>query len=437
MKRFCLMLYSLLWLLLLPLVFARLAWRARKEPAYLSHPWERLALYGEEAGAHHGALWLHAVSLGETRAALPLLRALLDADPQQRILLSHTTATGRAAGAELLAGYGERVRQIWLPYDLGFLQRRLVHTFAPRLCILMETEVWPNLMQVARQEGLPVLLANARMSARSVRKAQRMRWLLQPAYAALSAVAAQTAQDAERLQSLGARQVSISGSIKFDIEIPAACLQTGAQLKRLIGARRVFLCASTREGEEALLLPAFAALQRQHPDWLLLLVPRHPQRFDEVAALAQQHGLRLQRRSALGDLAQAAALDPSCQLLLGDSMGEMFVYCSAADLVFTGGSLLPLGGQNPIEACALGKAVLFGPHTFNFEWVCEQAIAAGAAQRVADVTELMQSAQILLQDAAQCVQRGAAAQAFAQAHRGATARSLQILRNLQDHNKRA
>ncbi len=423
------LLYSLAWGLLLRLVFARLAGRARKEPAYLSHWRERLAWYRTPRPAP-GAIWLHAVSVGETRAAQPLLQALLQ-DPQTRIILSHTTATGRATGAELFASYGARVQQVWLPYDLVSMQQRFLRHFAPRLCILMETEVWPNLLHSARACGVPVLLANARLSARSLRKASRLRSLLAPAYAALQAVAAQTEADASRLRQLGAPQVEISGSIKFDIAIPDLCVAQGAQLRQRIGTRPVLLCASTREGEEELLLPAFASLLSHIPDLLLLLVPRHPQRFDQVAAQVQAQGLRLARRSTLGALdVPGNALDANCQVLLGDSMGEMFVYCSAADLVFTGVSLLPLGGQNPIEACALGKPVLFGPHTFNFEWVCEAAVAAGAAQRVADAAGLMQAVAQLLQQDSRRSQQGAAAQAFAARHRGATARTMALLQTL-------
>ena len=415
-------LYTLLWCLALPLVLARLWWRGRKEPGYRQHWRERLGFYGARGAGGH-TLWVHAVSVGETRAAEPLVDALLLAYPDSRIVLTHMTPTGRATGRALFAKHGARLVQAYLPYDIPFMIRRFIGHFAPRICILMETEVWPNLI-AACGERVPVALVNARLSERSLRRGRRFGGLMTDAAKALALVAAQTAQDAERVRSLGAPRVEVTGSIKFDVVVPEAALQMGAWLRERIGARRVLLCASTREGEETLILDAAAALLAQADFPLLVIVPRHPQRFDDVAALVAARGLSLQRRSALIDGPVAS------QVLLGDSMGEMFGYYAACDIAFIGGSLLPLGGQNLIEACALGKPVLIGPHTFNFELVTQQAIEAGGAVCVADGIELVTRARDLLVDDAARAAMGARGAAFAEHHKGATARTVGLLRHM-------
>ncbi len=419
-------LYSLAWWMALPLVLARLWWRGRKEPGYRQHVAERFGFYAP--CARTPVLWVHAVSVGETRAAEPLIEAMLAAYPDHTILLTHMTPTGRATGLALFGRYGARVRQSYLPYDTGTMVARFLRHFAPRLCVLMETEVWPNAVAQCVRHKVPVVLVNARLSARSLRKAHRLASLMRPAAEALSAVAAQTEADAERLRAFGAAHVQVTGSIKFDVTPPALALATGAALRSQIGARPVLLCASTREGEEALILSAWARHKFDNPadHALLLLVPRHPQRFDEVARLVAANGLSVQRRTLVGDAALAAETD----VLLGDSMGEMFAYFSACDVAFIGGSLLPLGGQNLIEACAVGKPVLIGPHTFNFTLVSDEAIIAGAALRVADADNMLGQAQRLLQDAALRRQMGDAARAFAQQHRGATLRTMALLQTV-------
>ena len=416
-------LYTLLWWLALPAVLGRLWWRGRKEPGYRQFWGERLGRYGAAAPAQP-VLWLHAVSVGETRAAEPLVDALLAAYPDSVLLLTHMTPTGRATGHSLFAKHGARVRQSYLPYDTGWMVGRFLRHFRPRVCILMETEVWPNLIAGCARVGVPVALVNARLSEKSLRSGQRLGALMTGAARAITLVAAQTEADAVRVRQLGAPQVAVTGSIKFDVVPPPAALDKGAWLRTRIGARPVLLCASTRDGEEALILDAWqrAALP---PDTLLLLVPRHPQRFDEVAAQAAARGLRVVRRSRLDrDAADGA------DVLLGDSMGEMFAYFAACDVAFIGGSLLPLGGQNLIEAAALGKPVLVGPHTFNFAQATEEAVAAGGALRVADADALLAQAATLLAAPAQCAAMGARALAFADHHRGATARTVGLLRQL-------
>jgi len=411
-------LYSFAWWLALPLVLGRLWVRGGKEPGYRKHWAERLGFYGRQAAVP--TIWVHAVSVGETRAAEPLVDALLAEYPHHRILLTHMTPTGRATGAQLFGKHGERIAQSYLPYDTAWMVARFVRAFQPQLCILMETEVWPNLVHVCARMGVPVALVNARLSERSLRRGQKFGELMMGAARAIPLVAAQTDADAQRIRQLGAPDVHVTGSIKFDVAVPQEMVERGAWMKGLFGGRRVLLCASTREGEEEPILDAFGALPKEDRP-LLLLVPRHPQRFDEVAALVAKKGLSCARRSAL-----AAQVD--ADVLLGDSMGEMFAYYSACDIAFVGGSLAPLGGQNLIEPAAVGKPVLIGEHTFNFALVTEEAVAAGAARRIADARDLMAQATALLSDAAAREGMGARAHAFANHHRGATARTMQLLR---------
>ncbi|MDB5746590.1 MAG: 3-deoxy-D-manno-octulosonic acid transferase [Massilia sp.] len=427
-------LYSILWWLALPLVLVRLWWRGRKEPGYRRGIAERLGFYGARL-APRTTFMVHAVSVGETRAAQPLVEALLAVWPDSRVLLTHMTPTGRATGRALFAHHGERVLQSYLPYDTGFMVRRFLRHFAPRICILMETEVWPNLIAGCATQGVPVALVNARLSERSLRRGQRFGTLMSGAARAITVVAAQTEPDAARIRSLGALKVLVTGSIKFDVVPPQAALELGAWLRARLGPRPVLLCASTREGEEALILDAWTRQDpaRRPADMLLVLVPRHPQRFDEVEHMVRARGLSLARRSRMASaLADQAAdadarADAKAEVLLGDSMGEMFAYYAACDCAFIGGSLLPLGGQNLIEACALGKPVLVGPHTFNFLDATDEAVAAGGAVRVADADALLAQAVALLHDASGRAAMGARAAAFAQRHRGATLRTVELL----------
>ncbi|SOY49066.1 3-deoxy-D-manno-octulosonic acid transferase [Cupriavidus taiwanensis] len=417
------LLYSLLWVVVLPLALLRLAWRARKEPGYLRHVGERLGGYGSlpKPGPW---LWVHAVSVGETRAAQPLVEALLSAHPHHRLLLTHMTPTGRQTGAQLF-GQEPRVVQCYLPYDLPWLVRRFMRYFRPQVGMLMETEVWPNLVHGARKAGVPLYLVNARLSPRSYRRTAHFGRAAAAMYRDFAGVLAQTAGDAERFRALGVPAVQITGNLKFDMQPAPAGVALGGQLRKAFGARAVLAAASTREGEEAMLLDAFSRWESLAPGVLrpaLLLIPRHPQRFDEVAAMAARAGFSVERRSnlELDDVKSPLAVD----LLLGDSMGEMAMYFAASDLAFIGGSLLPLGGQNLIEACAVGTPVLIGPHTFNFAQATEDAIAAGACLRVDNADALMRTAATVLADPARLAGMRAHAQTFAGLHRGATLRTL-------------
>jgi 3-deoxy-D-manno-octulosonic-acid transferase len=415
-------LYSLLWWLALPLVLGRLWWRGRKEPGYRRHLGERLGFYGPRLDERL-TIMVHAVSVGETRAAEPLVEALLRAYPDSRILLTHMTPTGRATGLALFGKHGDRIVQSFLPYDTGFMVGRFLRHFRPAVCILMETEVWPNLIHACAQHKVPVALVNARLSERSLRRGRKFGGLMMDAARAITLVAAQTEADAARIASLGAPRVEVTGSIKFDVVPPDAALQTGAMLRTRFPGRPVLLCASTREGEEALILDAYRALAARPPGMLLVLVPRHPQRFGEVARMIEERGLSLARRSQLPERVDS-------DVLLGDSMGEMFAYFAACDLAFIGGSLLPLGGQNLIEACALGKPVLVGEHTFNFLQATEEAVAAGAALRVPDAAALLREGVALLEDGARRAAMGEQAAAFAGRHRGATVHTVELLRQI-------
>ena len=414
------MLYSAVFYLAQPLVWLRLAWRARQQPAYLHNVAERYGFYRQSAPER--LLWLHVVSVGETRAAEPLIKALLAEFPDHSLLLTHMTPTGRATGGELIAKYGPRLLQAYLPYDLPDACGRFLRHFRPRLGLLMETEIWPNLIAAATGRGIPMALVNARLSARSAEGYRRFAALIQPALAQLPAVAAQTAADAERLQALGARNVLVSGNIKFDVTPAPEKLQLGAEWRQALGDRAVWLAASTREGEEDLILDAFAGLDA--PDLLLLLVPRHPQRFDAVAALVEARKLLLCRRSS------GALPTPATRVWLGDSMGEMPAYFSVADIALIGGTLLPFGGQNLIEAAACGCPVLVGPHTFNFLQATEDAIAASAARRVADATQASGEVRGLLEKREELAAMREAAAHFSRAHRGATAKTVALVGDL-------
>lgn len=415
--------YSIAWSLALPFVLFRLWLRGKQEPGYRQHIGERLAWYPNFNKRQ--LIWVHAVSAGETRAAEPIIRALLKNYPEHQILLTHMTPIGRSTGQTLFANVAHRLTQSFVPYDINWMIRRFLRHFSPRICILIETEVWPNLIAQCKAANIPVTLVNARLSERSLKKAQRLSKLILPAAQAIDYVAAQSGPDADRLRSLGVRDLCITGNMKFDVTPPPLMAERGAKLRAYFGQRPVFICASTREGEEALIIQAFTQLQL--PRALLIITPRHPQRFDQVAALLGQQQLRYVRRSTL-DLDQDPILIPAdTQVLLGDSMGEMYMYYAASDLAFVGGSLVALGGHNLIEAFAMSRPVLIGPHTFNFSEITEQAIEADCAQRAANANEVMQSAQALLDDAAKRTQMGTQAHAFFLQHQGATDRTMRAI----------
>ena len=384
--------YGLVMRLLLPPMLLRLvvAWPRR---AAVPQPPGRAPRPGRSDG-QTGRLWIHAVSLGEARAAAALIEALRRLQPGLRILLTHGTATGRAAG-QLLLHPGDA--QAWLPWDSPGAVRRFLALHRPCVGVLMETEVWPALLHAAQARGLPMVLANARLSERSLRQAQRFAALLRPATASLSLVLAQTEGDAQRLHLAGAPHRLVCGNLKFDMTPDPGLLARGQAWRAALG-RPVVLAASTREGEEAELLALWDRARAGHggPMPLLLIVPRHPQRFDEVALLCQSAGLTLARRSAWQDGPDAAA--GQAEVWLGDSIGELPLYYATADVALLGGSFAPLGGQNLIEAAACGCPLWMGPSTFNFAEAALLAESAGAARRAVDMASALAGALALLAD---------------------------------------
>ncbi len=411
-------LYSLVLWLAQPVLRRKLQRRAVTEPGYgLAVP-ERFGYYTVAPGADAAPdrfIWVHAVSLGETRAAAVLIAGLRAQHPGMRLLLTHGTATGREQGAALLQP-GDV--QVWQPWDTPGAVGRFLAQFRPRMGLLMETEVWPNMVAACKKAGVPLCLVNARMSDKSMRAALRLRCLSRPAYAGLHTVLAQTEDDARRLRALGATVQAVTGNLKFDATPDAALLARG-RAWRATSAKPVLMFTSSREGEEQMLIDALRTTPLPGVQWLI--VPRHPQRFDAVAVLLQAAGYAVSRRSAWHEAPQAA------DIWLGDSLGEMALYYGLADVALLGGSFAPLGGQNLIEAAACGCPVLMGPHTFNFAQAAEMAQAEGAALRCVDMPDALLQSGALLADPARLARARQAALAWSVAHQGATRRTLQAL----------
>lgn len=409
------LLYSMLLYCAAPLLLLRLLWRGRRQRGYLRHVGERFGFY-PDAGKHR-YIWVHAVSVGETRAVEPLVRALQAHYPQHRILLTHMTPTGRETGVGL---FGDSVTRCYLPYDYPGATRRFLEHYRPEAGLLIETEVWPNLIATGVSLDIPLHLINARLSERSLRGYRRVGTLACDALRGFSLIAAQTEADAQRLRSLQAAHVVVTGNLKFDVDPPPQQVAQGLELKRALGGRAVLLAASTREGEEELLLDHIRRSGTHGA--LLVIVPRHPQRFDAVAAMVDERGLHMQRRSAGGPV------DVATEVLLGDTMGEMFLYYAACDVVLMGGSFLNYGAHSLIEPCAMGKPVIIGPSTYNFAEATDAAVAAGAALRAANVGEGLSAALAIAGDAARSQRMGEAGLVFTAAHRGAAGRVLELIR---------
>jgi 3-deoxy-D-manno-octulosonic-acid transferase len=416
--------YRLLLTLIVPLALLRLWWRGRKQPGYRQHIAERFGYLNVPAGGQ--IIWLHAVSVGETRAAEPLVHALLEHYPDHRVLLTHMTPTGRATSTALYTD--PRVLIAYVPYDLTGAVDLFLQRVQPTVGLLMETEIWPNLILRSRHHGVPMLLINARLSARSAKHYARFDRLIRPVLGALFAVGAQSIEDARRLQALGATQVRVTGNLKFDVRIEPSLQLLGKRWRNSLNGRPVWLAASTRDGEEALLLDAHRLLCARLPGQtpLLVMVPRHPQRFDAVAEQITRAGFQLTRRSE-------ALPDAATDVWLGDSMGEMVAYYSMVDVAVMGGSLLPFGGQNLIEAAACGTPTLVGPHTYNFAAAAEAAIRTGAAQRLSGTTAQTEPETIaealyrLISDRPALALAARATADFVAQSTGATARTLTLI----------
>ena len=426
--------YQLLWHLLLPLAFVRLAWRARHSFAYMHHIPERLG-FGYDKPIAQGSIWIHAVSVGETRAAQPLIEAYLARG--ETILLTHMTLNGRRTGKQLFAKEiaSGQIRQVYLPYDLCWSVEHFLNTFKPKLGLFMETEAWPTVVFRCAEISLPLFLVNARLSMRSARRVNRFGKAGRSLFQAFAGILAQTDFDAQRYRSLGVKNISIVGNLKFDVPLDKQLMEQGKVWRQeLHASKRLMVCAaSTRDGEETIILKAWKDLLLSNSfevQPLLCLVPRHPERFTEVADAIHSIDLKFRRRT------EWSAIPKDCSgldVVLGDSMGEMPMYYSAADLVLMGGSLLPFGGQNLIEACAAGCPVLLGEHTYNFQQASLDAIQAGAAKRIegdlllGESIALEQALKALLLNAAELSKMSAAAKSYSIEHQGATKRILTTL----------
>jgi 3-deoxy-D-manno-octulosonic-acid transferase len=415
--------YRALWLLALPLAALRLAWRAAKDKTYRAYWPER---FGFALPRGPFDMWIHAVSVGETRAAEPLIKALRLRDANIKILLTHMTPTGRATGAQL---FGESVTQCYLPYDFLPLTQRFLNAAQPKRAVIMETELWPEVLAQCAQRNIPAWLVNARLSEKSARGYAKFPSLTRVTLNHLRGILAAAPADAARFEALGARNVQTLGNIKFDVTPPTDYAENAAALGALFGESPIWIAGSTREGDEELLLNALLA----HPlrtSARALIVPRHPQRFEEVFALAKSKGFTAVKRSEIfkrndeknGQFAPQVEA-PNAEIIVGDSMGEMFAYYACAQVAFMGGSFAT-GSQNLIEPCAVGVPVVLGPSIFNFEAAAKAAIAAGAAEQVADAGAALDAIQALIALPIQRAERAASAQRFAQDNRGATLQTL-------------
>lgn len=433
--------YTLVIRLLSPGLMAWMALRARRAGGdWQVFSGERFGRYSAPSPLRR-PVWVHAVSLGETRAVQPFIRALLDKG--DTVLLTHMTATGRAEGERAFAreiADGTVVQQ-WLPYDFPGATRRFIQQYRPRAGALMEREVWPNLLAAARRAQIPMLLVSARFSDAALRQSLRLGGVMREAYASFHAVYAQTLQDAQRLEQAGAQAARVSGNFKFDVSLPQDQIQQGRDFAAHLG-RKVLAIASTREGEDELFIRAVqraleraSAQGRDFTDELLVcLIPRHPQRFEAAAELLARNGLSYVCRSQLINAGEGAAVAArACQgklFVLGDTLGEMPLYYAASQVAIVGGSFAPLGGQNFIEACAVGVPVIVGPHTRNFERAVVDAMDEGAALRAASADAAVAQALRLLDEPQRLSRMGEAGLHWVQKHTGAVARVMATLDKL-------
>ncbi|KRO97412.1 MAG: lipid IV(A) 3-deoxy-D-manno-octulosonic acid transferase [Proteobacteria bacterium] len=414
-------LYSALFYCLLPVICLRLMWRAVRSPNYAKRWGERFGFVGH-SDSDKEIIWLHAVSVGETLAAVTLVKALQEKYPAHRLMVTCMTPTG---SERILAAFGGSVEHSYAPYDMPDAVARFLARVRPKLLIIMETELWPNTIAACTKRNIPVILVNGRLSDKSARAYQRINCLVRPMLNGLHTVAAKHKDDAQRFQSLGLSEtaVMVTGNIKFDLNIDPALKAAVERLSkdwRGTTQRRVFLAASTHKGEDEIILAAFAKIKTQLDSVLLVLVPRHPERFNQVAELCHSAGFSLVRRSANTSVGTA-------DILLGDSMGELMTFFGACDLAFVGGSLVPTGGHNMIEAAAWGTPVLTGPHLFNFSEVAQLLIEAGGMKVCQDFDDLADQCTLLLQDEPQRTEMGDAARRVAEANRGALDRLLAVI----------
>jgi len=411
-------LYTFLFYLFVPLILLRLVWRGVRAPAYWRRWPERFGFCPSLPVQQ--SLWIHAVSMGEVQAAVPLIHALRTRFPELPILVTTMTPTGSQRVREV---FGDSVWHVYLPYDLPGAIARFLSRVRPRLLILMETELWPNLLHACQARAIPVILANARLSISSAAGYQRIASLTRQILANLTAVAAQTEVDAARFIDLGIRptKVHVTGSIKFDTRLPAEFSEKAEMLRSQWGKdRAVWIAASTHEGEEEAVLEAFYELKKEFYDLLLVLVPRHPERFNRVAALCRRRGFIVARRSE-GDV------NTKTEIYLGDTMGELSMLYAACDVAFVGGTLAPIGGHNLLEPAAVGLPVIMGPHVFECAEICRRLLEAQAAQQINDAEQLANAVKMYLSDATRRRQTGEKGRLFVENNRGALERLLSVI----------
>jgi 3-deoxy-D-manno-octulosonic-acid transferase len=416
--------YNIALYSLAPLIWLRLLWQARRDRTYLDRWHQRLGFGAKQIP---GGIWLHAVSVGEFLAAVPLIRRLQELYPNRLIIISTTTVTG--AARVKATTFTHPVYHCYAPYDFPGAIKRCLWRLQPSLLILMETELWPNLLHICYQKQIPVLLANARMSAKSAAGYARFSTLTKSMLSQLTYAAIQYPADAERLTQLGLpkERQQITGSIKFDLELPPNLLERAQELRQCWDSKRpVWIAASTHAGEDEQVLSAFQRIKQALPNSLLILVPRHPERFKAVTELSNTQGFNtFTRSSGITDLAK-------CEVFVGDTLGELLLFYACADVAFVGGSLIPSGCHNPLEPAALSLPVLFGPHTFNFASICEQLLQQGAALSVS-AENLAATVLELLTKAEQRQQMGAKAQHFVAQNRGALQKHIEIIKQVLMH----
>lgn len=425
--------YSWLLRLLVPAVLLRLLLRGWRQPGYWERIPERFGFVPRRADGETPLVWIHAVSVGEVRAALPLVRALAERHPEYHVWVTTMTPTGSVTVQSLL---GERVAHSYVPYDLPSAIERFLERVRPAAAVVMETEIWPNLYHRLAARGVPILMANVRLSAHSFRRYLRIKRLIAATLAKVSAFAVQSEADAARLAALGApcERIEITGSIKFELALPASLREAAEVLRRQWGADRpIWVAGSTHEGEEATLLEAHRRLRQsgRFADALLVIVPRHPERFAAVTRLARRAGFHTALRSETRD----RALDPAVAVLIGDSLGELMLFYGAADAAYIGGSLVPKGGQNLLEAAALGRPVVFGPHMFNFRDIARLALERGAAVEVRNSAALAEAIGDFLGNANRRFAAGEAGRRMLEESRGAGARTMALLERLLERGR--
>ncbi len=411
-------LYTAILYLVFPLVLLRLLWRSIKAPAYRRRWSERLGRFDPPAG--WGGLWIHAVSVGEVQAVLPLIRRLLEDQPTLPITVTTTTPTGSARVTEQL---GDQVFHVYFPYDLPLALTGFLRRVRPRVLLMVETEIWPNLLYQCRRHGVFTLLANARLSAKSAQRYARLGGFTRETFSRIDRIAAQDDADAQRFRDLGVphERVTVTGSIKFDMRIPASLEEQVEVLRREWGGRPVWVAGSTHEGEDELILFAHHKIIERVPDALLILVPRHPERFERVAGLCKRERFHVARRSEQG------GYDAETQVYLGDTMGELPILLGSSDVAFIGGSLVKTGGHNVLEASAQGVAVCFGPHVFNFAAISQLLMAEGAAVQVAGEVELADLVLSWFDDASKRAEVGENGRRVVMKNRGALERLLELI----------